>query len=320
MTNILITGGYGFIGSNLIYSLLSYKEFKIFVIDNFSKNKITKINQKVKFFKNDILNINQINSLKKKIDIVIHLAASAEILINKENEDKYFSDNVTGLQEVLNFCAINNVKKFIFASSASVYGDTKNKKIRENFKFNPMHFYGYTKFIGEKMTKFYSNINKIDFTILRFFNIYGPNSDAVIGTFLAQNFQNKKLTVFGRGAQMRDFLHVSDLSNAVIKILKNKKSKNKTYNLGSGKSVSIKYLSRLIGGKNVLFLPKRNDDISISVANINRIFKDLNWKPKISIEDGISSLKIQENNRLKKIKLKTPKKLTSIIKKFNKKL
>ncbi len=322
MINILITGGYGFIGSNLINYLLKKKIYKIFIIDNLSSNKISKNNYKINFFKKNILQINKINQLKRKIDVVIHLAASAEILIKTEQEEKYFQDNISGLQEVLNFCVRNNVKKFIFASSASVYGDTGNKRINEKFKLQPKHYYGFTKYIGEKIIKSYLKINNVNYTILRFFNIFGPKSNAAVGTFLAQKLQNKKVTVFGDGRQMRDFLYVDDLCEAIFKILKNKKTHNKIYNLGSGKPTSIREICELISeDKNdVIYLPKRNDDIDKSVANIKKISRDINWRPKVSIRNGIYSILEGDKLRLKKIKLLPSKKLFLLIKNFNKKI
>ena len=110
MIKILITGGLGFIGSNLTEYLIKKKKFKLFIIDNLSSNKVSISKSGIKLFKVDINNINKINFLKKNVDVVIHLAASAEILIKKESEKKYFLDNVSGLQEVLNFCVRNKVK------------------------------------------------------------------------------------------------------------------------------------------------------------------------------------------------------------------
>lgn len=206
MKNILITGGAGFIGSNLSEYLFN-KGYNIIVVDDLSTGKITNLsNFKVKFYKKDVLDINKIN-FKKKIDIIIHLAAKAEILISKDNENIYAKSNLNALQSLLNFASKKKVKKFIFASSASIYGDTMNKKISENFSSDPKHFYAYTKLIGEKMIMNYSKINKFDYTIFRFFNIYGKKSTAVVAKFIAQKLQNKKITIFGNGKQKRFFTY-----------------------------------------------------------------------------------------------------------------
>ena len=243
MKKIIITGGCGFIGSNLTDFLIN-NGYKIYIIDNFSNNKITKPNKKSKLYKLDIRNINQIKNINN-IYAVIHLAASADILISKQDEKKYFQDNLEGLQQVLNFCSVKNIKKFIFASSASLYGNKNNNNpVNERSSLEPGHYYAYSKFIGEKMIETYSKINNLNFIILRFFNIYGPKSNAVISTFLAQKLQKKIITIFGSGKQRRDFLYIDDLCVAVLNILKNKKLKNKIYNLGSGKSISINELKK----------------------------------------------------------------------------
>ncbi len=316
MKKIIITGGCGFIGSNLTDYLIK-KGYKVILIDNFSKNKINKPNKKSLLYK---INIKNINKLKKIGDIfaVIHLAASAEILISKKNEKKYFQDNIEGLQEVLNFCSLNKITRFIFASSASVYGNIYKKSVKENCLLNPSHYYAYTKFIGEQMIKAYTKTNNFNFTILRLFNIYGPRSNAVISTFLAQKIQKKPITIFGNGRQIRDFLYVDDFCDAILKVLNNKSSKNQIYNLGFGKPVSINEIKKKIKYENFLKLTKRSNDIEISIANISKIKKDLNWYPKTFLDQGINLTLNKDFNRLSKIEILKVAKLKSIIKQSNK--
>ena len=318
MKNILITGGAGFIGSNLSEYLLK-KGFNVIVIDDLSTGKIKNIsNNKIKFYKKDVLDINKIN-FKTNIDIVVHLAAKAEILISKDKEDIYAKSNLDALQSLLNFTSQNKIKKFIFASSASIYGDTMNKKINENFRSDPKHFYAYTKLIGEKMIINYSKMNKFDYTIFRFFNIYGKNSVAVVAKFIAQKLQNKRITIFGNGQQKRDFLHIDDLNYAIHQSIKIKKSNNQIYNLGSGKSESVINLKKIVSKKkDHIFLEKRNDDIEISIANNNKIKKHLNWSNKVSLKIGVADMLINDKKRLSKIKLPSIKSQQKLIKNFNK--
>ena len=318
MKNILITGGAGFIGSNLANFLIK-KKFNITIIDNLSIGKRKNIkNKKIIFVNKDILDINKIK-FKKKFHSVVHLAAKAEILIPKKKEDVYYESNISGLQSVLNFTANHGIKKFIFASSASVYGDTENKKVSENFKLNPQHFYAYTKYIGEKMVRSYCSANNINFTILRFFNVYGSNSNAVVAKFIAQKIQNKKITIYGNGKQKRDFVHVDDLSDAIHKII-NSKSQNDIFNIGAGKAESILNLKNIISHKrDHIFLEKRNDDIEISISNINKIKKRLFWKPKISFKNGVKEIEKLDKIRLSRFNLPSVKQQQKLIKKFNKK-
>lgn len=317
MKNILITGGAGFIGSNLSEYLIN-KGYHIVVVDDLSTGKLKNVsNSKIKFYKKDILDINKIN-FNKKIDIIIHLAAKAEILIAKDKEEMYSKSNLNALQSLLNFASQKKVKKFIFASSASIYGDTKNKKISENYRSDPKHFYAYSKLIGEKMIINYSKINNFNYTIFRFFNIYGKKSTAVVAKFIAQKLQNKKITIFGNGKQKRDFLHVDDLNRAIIQSIKIKKSKNQIYNLGSGKPESIINLKKIVSReKDHIFLDKRNDDIEISISNISKIKKHLKWAPKISFIKGVTEMMIIDKMRLSKMKLPSIQNQKKLIKNFN---
>lgn len=317
MKNILITGGAGFIGSNLSEYLID-KGYKVQVVDDLSTGKLENLNNlKIKFYKKDILDINKIN-FKKKIDIIIHLAAKAEILIAKDKEEIYSKSNLNALQSLLNFASKNKVKKLIFASSASIYGDTKNKKISENFRSDPKHFYAYTKLIGEKMIINYSKINKFNYTIFRFFNIYGKKSTAVVAKFIAQKLQNKKITIFGDGKQKRDFLHIDDLNRAIFQSIKIKKSNNQIYNLGSGKPESVINLKKIVSErKDHIFLNKRNDDIEISISNIGKIKKHLKWSPKISFIKGVKEMMAKDKIRLSKVKLPSIKSQKKLIKHFN---
>ena len=314
---ILVTGGCGFIGSN-IANHFAQKGFKVFVVDNLSvgdrRNLIKSKN--ISFYKADINNINKIN-IKDKIDCCIHLAAKAEIMIDKKKEHQYFFDNVLGLQEVLNYCAEKKVKKFIFASSASVYGDTLNFKVKENKRKKPLHFYGYTKAIGEEMVRDYCEINNIKYYNLRFFNVYGNKSNAVVAKFIAQYLQNKEITIYGSGNQSRDFIHVDDIIK-IVNLLIKKNIKSNFFNVGSSQNTTIKEIKNLINSKwKFVNLDKRFDDIEKSISNNNKIKKVLNWSSKIDFRIGIKRMINEDNIRLKKIKLPSVLGQKKLIKKFN---
>ena len=317
--NILITGGCGFIGSNLVEFFLKQGN-KVIIIDDLSigNRSNVKKNKNLIFIKKKIQDIGNIK-LKSKIDICIHLAAKAEILISKEKENLYFDDNVIGLQHVLKFCSQKKIKKFIFASSASVYGDTKDIKVKESFKLQPLHFYAYSKFLGEKMVEKYSKINGFKYYILRFFNIYGEKSNAVVAKFLAQFLQKKKITIYGNGNQSRDFVNVKDVCYAIKKIINSNINSN-IFNIGSSKSLKIKELKNLISSKSKFInLKKRFDDIEVSIANISKAKKILRWYPKVSFSNGLQDMRINDSQRLLKIKLESIKKQKKLISEFNKK-
>ena len=318
---ILITGGSGFIGSNLS-KYLRNKNYKIVIIDDLSignKKNLFSL-KKIKFIKENVINIDKLKSLPKKIYAIIHLSAKAEILISKDKEEQYFKDNVIAVKKVLNFCVRKKIKKIIFTSSASVYGDTKNKKISESFPLKPNHYYAFTKYISEKIIQSYCKINKVNYTILRLFNVYGINSNAVVAKFIAQKIQKKRVTIYGSGKQKRDFVHVDDVNEAILRCLKNKKSNNKIYNIGSGNALSIIDLKKKITNKNHVHLKKRKDDIEISISNTKKIKKDLKWKVKTNIINGIKEIEKKDYFRLKKIKFISNLMQQRLIEKFNNKI
>ena len=187
------------------------------------------------------------------------------------------------MQQVLNFASQKKIKKFIFASSASIYGDTKNIKVKENFNANPKHYYAYTKYIGEKMIEKYCKNNEIKFSILRFLMCM-VQINCHVARFISQHLQNKPITIYGNGLQKRDFIHVEHLNKIILKLIKTNKGNNQTFNLGSGTAKSIIELKNIIAKNHkYIFLIKRSDDIKISIANISKIKKILNW-PSISFQ------------------------------------
>ena len=225
---------------------------------------------------------------------MIHLAGLADLIPSISNPNKYFNTNVLGTLNVLNAAKKNNVKKFVYAASASCYGIPKKFPISENSKIDTQYPYATTKYLGEKLVLDWAKIYNMNNVSLRFFNIYGPRSrttgayGAVFGVFLAQKFNNKPLTIVGNGKQTRDFLHVRDLVRAIF--LASTRLKSGTIiNLGYGKEVSINKIANLISNKKV-HIPKRPGEPDRSLANINLAKRKLNWKPKITIENGVKNL------------------------------
>ena len=194
-----------------------------------------------------------------------------------------------------------------------------NKKVKENFKLNPLHYYAYTKYIGEKIVQNYARLNNINFFILRFFNVYGNKSNAVVARFIAQFLQKKKITIYGNGKQSRDFVHVEDIISA-IKILINRNIKSNIFNVGSSRSYKINLLKNLITkSKNYIHLNKRFDDIEISISNIYKIKNILGWQPKINFKKGINKIIKEDRKRLIKKKIESITYQINSIKKFNQK-
>ena len=293
----LVTGGAGFIGSNLVDTLVK-EGHKVIVIDNFISGKRSNLSQhqekNVTIIKLDISKNKNLDKYFKKIDYVFHLAGLAEILPSIKNPKKYFINNTLGTLNVLEAAKKEKIKKFIYAASSSCYGAPKNIPTKETDKIDTKHPYAFTKFLGEESVIKYANFFKMPNISCRFFNVYGPKLNtkgqygAVFGNFLLQKKKKTPLTIVGNGKQTRDFIYVDDLTTAFLKLAKSN-LKNKIYNLGSGKETSINKIANLIGGKKI-FIPKRAGEPNRSCANISKIKKDIKWKPQISINQGIKIL------------------------------
>ena len=297
LSKSIITGGAGFIGSNLTDHLVRIGH-KVIILDNFVSGKKSNLShhkkKDVKIIKTDISQSKNLDKHFKGVDYVFHLAGLAEIIPSIKNPKKYFINNVNGTLNVLEASKKAKIKKLIYAASSSCYGTPKKFPTSETDKIDLKHPYAVTKFMGEELVMDYASLFRMPNISFRFFNVYGPRLNtsgqysAVIGNFLSQIKKNKPLTIVGNGKQTRDFIHVDDLVFAFIKVIKSKYF-NKIYNLGSGKRTSINSIAKIFGGKKK-FIPYRPGEPKNSQANISKIKKELNWKPKISIEEGISKL------------------------------
>ena len=293
----LVTGGAGFIGSNLVDELIS-RGHKVIVLDNFSTGRKSNLKHhtknNLKIINIDISKSKSLEKYFKGVNYVIHLAGLADIVPSIENPEKYFNSNVKGTLNVIQAVKKIKIKKFIYAASASCYGIPKNYPTKETDKIQPMYPYALTKWQAEELIMHWARIYNLPAISLRFFNAYGPRSrtsgayGAVFGVFLAQKLANKPLTIVGDGNQTRDFIHVKDLVNGIIKAALSKK-KNEIYNIGGGKEIKVKKIAKLVGGKKI-YIPKRPGEPYRSLANISKIKKDLKWKPKIAIEKGVKDL------------------------------
>ena len=297
MVKSLVTGGAGFIGSNLVDQLVK-KKHKVIVLDNFSTGRRSNLSHQtkknVKIIKVDISSNKNLDKYFNDVDYVFHLAGIADIVPSIENPNKYFKSNVVGTLNVVQAAKKANIKKFIYAASASCYGIPDKFPTKENTKTDPMYPYAFTKWQAEELIMHWAKIYNFPAISFRFFNAYGPRSrtsgayGAAFGVFLAQRLANKPLTIVGSGNQTRDFIHVYDLVSGIIKAALSKKA-GKIYNIGSGKEVKINKIIKLIGGRKV-HIPKRPGEPNRSLADISKIKKDLDWQPKIKIEEGVKNL------------------------------
>ncbi len=314
MIKYIITGGAGFIGSHLAESLAA-KNKKVIVLDNLSTGRLDNIKRfkrSIKFIKCDLSKKgNWIKEFSGKC-YVFHLAALADIVPSIENPEKYFDANVRGTINVLEACKKAKILKFIYSASSSCYGLSKNFPTKENEKINPIYPYALTKKLGEDLVVHWSKVYKIPFISLRLFNVYGTRSrtsgtyGAMFGVFLAQKIFKQPFTIVGSGNQTRDFTYVSDVVTAILKSIESKET-NEIFNVGSGATVSINRIVKLLGGKKV-FIKKRPGEPDCTFADIKKIKRKIKWKPKISIEQGIKIL-LKNIEYWQNAPLWTPKKI-----------
>lgn len=289
----IVTGGCGFLGSHLVEKLL-LENHSVTIIDNLSTgnlDNISKFKRKVKLIIADIEDSKKIKKYFKKVDWVFHLAARADIVPSIENPKKYFYSNVVGTFNIIQECRNKKIKKLIYIASSSSYGIPKNYPTSEESQIDNKYPYALTKYLGEELVMHWGKVYKIPVLSLRCFNIYGTKSrtsgtyGAVMGVFLAQKLKNKPLTIVGNGSQRRDFTYVTDVVSAIIKSAKSK-IHGEIFNIGSGRTVSVNYLAKLIKGKKV-FIPKRPGEPNITFAKIKKFENTMKWKPSVTIEDGI---------------------------------
>jgi UDP-glucose 4-epimerase len=293
----LITGGAGFIGSNLVDQLIKLNH-QVIVIDNLStgqKSNLDHLIKKIEFVNEDISKDKKnIEKFFQDVDWVFHLAGLADIVPSITNPDNYFRANVQGTINVLEASRNAKIKKFVYAASASCYGIPTDYPTNENCKIDTQYPYALTKNLGEQIVMHWAKIYKMPNVSLRFFNVYGPRSrttgayGAVFGVFLAQKLANKPLTIVGDGKQTRDFIHVFDLVDAIIKAAE-KANGSDIFNLGSGKETSVNEIANIISN-NQVNVPKRPGEPDRSMADIKKIKEQLNWLPKVSLKEGIAML------------------------------
>ena len=290
-----MTGGAGFIGTHLCKKLLT-QNHDITVYDNFSnsfhENFTSAIENKVTIISNDILDYSKLESSMKNHDVVIHLAAKISVPGSIKNPKSTFDTNVQGTLNVLNSCIQNDVTKIIATSTAAVYQDVTTT-LDETSPTLPSSPYGESKLEMEKIINDFASGNKICAIILRLFNVYGNGQSSeyagVIVQFKEKMNNNSPLIIYGDGSAVRDFVHVDDVTDAIILSITHK---NSTYNIASGTNTSISDLAKMmitLSHKEIqiLYKPSRPGDILYSAADITLAKTNLGFIPKISLKKGL---------------------------------
>lgn len=297
MHTFFITGIKGFIGTNLANFLIK-RGFNVKGIDNLSSPSHQILDEKVNFQEADILKPEEYLSFMKDSDYVIHLAAMSRSGPSIGKDLFCISQNLYGTQKILEASIETNIKRIIYAGSSTYYGSSKvPHKVGAPPDF--LNSYGFSKYLGEEAIKHLSK-GKIEFNILRLFNVFGPGQPfsgpyaLVLGIFLKQHSLGKPLTIHGDGSQTRDFIHVEDVSNAFLKASISD-SHSKVFNVGSGKRISILEIANMVSEK-YIFEARREGDAKDTQADIKETVLKLNWEikvdPIIEIKNIINQNKI----------------------------
>ena len=285
----LVTGGGGFIGSHLVKALIN-EDNEVVVID-----KEGRFSDDYEFICADIskedYNLKILEALKG-VDTVFHLAAKARVQPSIEHPIEFNETNVTGTLTLLELCREAGVRRFVFSSSSSVYGDTTTFPTPETAPTGPMSPYGLQKLIGEQYCQLYAQIHDIETVSLRYFNVYGedaPTTGAyclVMGVFTRLKSEGKPLIIYGNGEQRRDFTYVQDVVRANILASKSDKvGKGEVINIGNGDNRSIQQIADVFGGP-FDYLPKRLEPFQ-TLADNNKAKELLSWNPTGNVEEWL---------------------------------
>jgi UDP-glucose 4-epimerase len=291
--NCLVTGGAGFIGSNLVDKLIELGH-NVICIDNESAECHDQFywNTKANNYKYDICDYELISPLFNGVDYVFHIASDARIQPAILNPRKSIESNAVGTANVIELSRINNVKRFIYSSTSSAYGKKAIFPNIETQQSDPLTPYSTAKVFGENLAKVYYNLYGLETISLRYFNVYGERQPLkgqyapVIGLFLKQYHEGKPLTVVGDGSQRRDFTNISDVIEANILASEVSHGFGEVYNIGYGSNYSILDIANIISN-DIKFIPSRVGEVQETLASNNK-FKELTgWTPKVSLIDWL---------------------------------
>lgn len=306
--HILVTGGAGFIGSNLIRQLFQNNPgVRITCIDNFDtfysadlkqfNIRDFKINPDFHFLYNDIAVTSAeelCELIPETVDVIVHIAAKAGVRPSIQNPLAYQQTNIIGLQNMLDFAKEKNIKQFVFASSSSVYGVNDHYPWKEDELLLPISPYAMTKLSGEMLGHVYSKLFGIRFIVLRFFTVYGPaqRPDLAIHKFTKAVLKGEPITMYGDGSSSRDYTYVDDTVQGIIAAMQYDKSGFEVINLGNNYSISLKELisviEEVIGKKAIIEkYPEQPGDVQKTYADITKAKELLGYIPQTKLKDGL---------------------------------
>lgn len=294
---MVVTGGAGFIGSNLAEGLLQ-EGYEVHIIDTLVNGKRENVPAGAMLHEVDILDTSAVTEVAKGADALFHLAALPRVSYSVEHPIESNRVNVDGTVSVLTASKDAEVRKIVYSASGSAYGNQDQLPFRENMKANPVNPYGLQKYIGELYMKLFSETYGLKTVSLRYFNIYGPHMDPsgpyglAIAKFLELRKMKAPLTIVGDGTQTRDFTHVKDAVRAnILAATSSNIGAGEVINIGTGRNVTVNYLADLIDPDGIREFVSPRMEAHDAQADISKARELLGWKPEISLEDGIAALK-----------------------------
>ena len=298
---VVVTGGAGFIGANLCRTLLEHGA-KVTSFDNLYSGKIDFIqdimDKGLNFVQEDIRDPAALEKATKNCEAIFHLAAQTSVPFSMENPKEDCEINVVGTLNVLE-AARKAGARMVFASSCAVYGNPAKKPTPETYPTHPIAFYGLTKLLGENYCRFYQETYGLEVVMLRIFNVYGPNCHGAIYDFLNKLRKTPdKLEVLGTGKQSRDFVYISDMVDALIKAATSPTAAGQAFNIGTGTTTSVTELAKMIidilGLEDVEIYFTGGQawagDMDITLADNSKAANILQWKPQVSLREGLKKL------------------------------
>jgi len=301
MAKVVVTGGAGFIGSHIVDLLVAgggdVHSVDVHVVDNYSAGKREdRINPKATYHELDVRSTDEIEKVFQGADVVYHTAAIPRVPYSVEHPVETTDVNVVGTVSVLTAAARAKVRRVVYSSSGSSYGNQEVMPLVESMPANPVNPYGMQKYVGELFAALWPDIYGVETVSLRYFNVYGPRLDPegpyalAVGAFLLARKEGRPLTIFGDGTITRDYTYVGDVARANLLAAESTRvGKGEVINIGAGRNVTIQYLAELVGGEITYSAPRI--EAHDSQADNKKAKELLGWEPKVMLEEGIAELK-----------------------------
>ncbi len=295
-TKVLVTGGAGFIGSHLVDGLLD-NGYDVAVVDNLSSGQLRNLNHQATFHHAELNDVRLTQIIQReRPEIVFHLAAQSSVRRSAIDPVADADSNVMGTIRLIAAAAAEGVEKFIFSSTGgAIYGDPETIPCDEDTPVNPLTPYALSKYVGEQYLELFNETYGLDYTILRYANVYGPGQNpdgeaGVIAIFAGMMLSERRPQIYGDGLQKRDFVYVSDVVKANLAAVN--RGDGRTYNIGTGQQVSIARIYELLReitgfDQEPDYRPRRTGEVLNIALDSTRAEKELKWTAEVSLEEGL---------------------------------